>query len=475
MAGATIFMSYTSANAAIAEQLRQRLGAAGVAVWIDHERISPGTPDWDEAVRKGIQASDMLVYVASPSARASPFVKSELLVAQRFGRRIIPLWAAGEHWIDAAPLSLGTAQYIDVRGERFDGGVGQLLEALGVQQAEVPVPAPPRMITPQDASPPRASPSPVPSAKSPAALPVSQPGAPRRRLAWMAAVRAAGRRRSVLAVSGALAAVALVLSTMLVALHTGILGDSTGEHGGTPPAVTPRNRLWEYEVGSPVTSSLVVADNVVYVGSHGGVVYALDAGKGIKIREFSAGGAVGTPAVANGVVYVGAADSSVYALRADTGAYLWKLQAGDLAYFTPAVVGGVVYVGSSDGSVYALSASNGTQSWVYHAPGPVYTTPAVADGEVYVTSENVVYALDAGSGIKRWNASAGDLLLSAPVVVNGVIYVGSYDDNVYALDARAGTRRWAYLTGGSVVAAPAVASGVVYFGSRDGWVYALKA
>ena len=106
----TVFISYSNTNALIAQQLRQRLGSAGIFVWIDHERLTPGTPDWEEAIRKGIQASDALVYLASPRARESSYVKSELLLAQRYGRRILPLWIQGTHWIDAAPLFIGATQ-----------------------------------------------------------------------------------------------------------------------------------------------------------------------------------------------------------------------------------------------------------------------------------------------------------------------------------------------------------------------------
>jgi hypothetical protein len=124
-----VFISYSRTNAALAAHLRQRLASAGVAVWLDHERLTPGTPDWDDAIRKGIQATDVVVYVASPDARHSPFVKSELLVAQRYGRRVIPLWIAGDHWIDAAPLWMGATQYIDARSDHLGSGVAELLSA----------------------------------------------------------------------------------------------------------------------------------------------------------------------------------------------------------------------------------------------------------------------------------------------------------------------------------------------------------
>src|SRR5262249_17485416 len=115
----TVFINYSSTKAGVAEHVRRRLTTAGVKVWVDHERLPPGTRDWDAAIRQGIQAAAVVLYLASPAALASPYVRSELLVARRFDRRIVPVWLVGEQWIDAAPLELGTMQYIDARGDRF--------------------------------------------------------------------------------------------------------------------------------------------------------------------------------------------------------------------------------------------------------------------------------------------------------------------------------------------------------------------
>ena len=58
--------------------------AAEAHVWIDHERLTPGAPDWEAAIRRGIQGADALLYLASP------YVQSKLLAAWRYLRRILP-------------------------------------------------------------------------------------------------------------------------------------------------------------------------------------------------------------------------------------------------------------------------------------------------------------------------------------------------------------------------------------------------
>ena len=50
--------------------------------------------------------------------------------------------------------------------------------------------------------------------------------------------------------------------------------------------------------------------------------------------------------MANGVVYVGSWNGNVYALNAGTGALLWEYTTGSNVYSSPAVANGVVYIGS---------------------------------------------------------------------------------------------------------------------------------
>src|ERR1017187_6945304 len=53
---------------------------------------------------------------------------------------------------------------------------------------------------------------------------------------------------------------------------------------------------------------------------------------------------VSSPAVVNGVVYVGSYDNNVYALNAGTGAMLWQFTTGGSVDSSPAVSNGLVSV-----------------------------------------------------------------------------------------------------------------------------------
>ncbi|MGD0646004.1 MAG: PQQ-binding-like beta-propeller repeat protein, partial [Candidatus Bathyarchaeia archaeon] len=128
-------------------------------------------------------------------------------------------------------------------------------------------------------------------------------------------------------------------------------GADTGDQAPAPP------RTWIYHT---------------FVGVHSSISYYTSLSVGVY----------SSPAVINDVVYVGSEVGEVYALNATNGIQLWSYPASNYVYSSPAVVNGVVYIGSDDGNVYALNANNGDKLWNYTTSNEVTSSPAVADGVV---------------------------------------------------------------------------------------------
>src|SRR5574340_827702 len=87
-----------------------------------------------------------------------------------------------------------------------------------------------------------------------------------------------------------------------------------------------------------ISSSPVIVNNVVYVGSDNNYIYALNASNGSTIWRFDAG--VGNEtvvtrsvAVANGIVYGSSSDltdhSYLFAINASTGLQVWRVKVHD--------------------------------------------------------------------------------------------------------------------------------------------------
>jgi len=125
-----VFLSYARTDGSFVSRLQSDLQAGGIAVWIDHEDIQPGTPDWEDSLRKAIRQASAVVLVASPSARSSRYVKDELRIAEMYQRPVYPLWAMGNEWMDAVPIGWGGTQYIDAREERYQEAIHEMVMIL---------------------------------------------------------------------------------------------------------------------------------------------------------------------------------------------------------------------------------------------------------------------------------------------------------------------------------------------------------
>lgn len=156
--------------------------------------------------------------------------------------------------------------------------------------------------------------------------------------------------------------------------HTGITGDTLT----LPLAVN-----WETQLAGALTPP-VAADGCVFTASDNHSVYALDAGTGQLLWQYTTGGAVyRAPAYWQGRLYVGSMDGYCYCLKAATGELIWRFRGAPNAryfnlYTRPISVwplsGGVVvdngkvnfYAGLTTGDrvfIYSLNAATGAIDW----------------------------------------------------------------------------------------------------------------
>ncbi|MFC1637065.1 toll/interleukin-1 receptor domain-containing protein, partial [Planctomycetota bacterium] len=96
----------------------------------DDTAISPGTPNWERAIREGIRRAFAVVLVCSPNTPGSNYIQPELHVAQHHDCVVIPIWIEGENWVNCVPLSFFSHEHIDARNERFDNAIRILTREL---------------------------------------------------------------------------------------------------------------------------------------------------------------------------------------------------------------------------------------------------------------------------------------------------------------------------------------------------------
>ncbi len=239
---------------------------------------------------------------------------------------------------------------------------------------------------------------------------------------------------------------------------------------------------WRKSLGDgAVVGSFLVADGVLYAGTEGGTLFALQPGTGDPLWSFAVGGAVARgPAFADGVVYVGVDGGRFTAIDVETRAARWAVELGPGKTGTPTVGGGLVYLGrglEGVGDVHdlvALDIADGSIAWTFSAPGGQQMHMGGLDGRrAYAVSENGnLYALDPASGRPVWTTMLGGRLANPLAIVGDVLYVSAVPRSVWAVDARSGSELWELQVVGEP-SSPAVIDGRLFVGTNLGHVVAI--
>jgi outer membrane protein assembly factor BamB len=198
----------------------------------------------------------------------------------------------------------------------------------------------------------------------------------------------------------------------------------------------------------------------VFIGSSGGILYALDVRDGHKLWDHKLGGAISSQpryVADTKLIYLGCDDGILYALDAETGDERWTYKTRGPIASQPVFANELLYFTSGENRVYALDARSGKWKWQYDREAPEaftirgYPAPLVVNGRVYVGfSDGYLACLVAASGDVTWARSlAGDATRfmdvdSTPLFYRDTIFVSAYSSGVYALDPKDGSTKWRF-------------------------------
>jgi outer membrane protein assembly factor BamB len=171
------------------------------------------------------------------------------------------------------------------------------------------------------------------------------------------------------------------------------------------------------------------------------------------------------PVLGENVVYVGSRDGHLYALDPETGRQKWRAAAKDMITATALLDEDRVFFGSHDRNVYAVSAANGQALWQHDTRGAVATDMALDGDRLLVgTRAYDLHALNAHTGAPLWNYYYWfSWIDSGPRVEDGTAYVGSSDAaSIFAFATRSGELQWRSQLNGWCWPRPAVNGARVY-------------
>lgn len=253
--------------------------------------------------------------------------------------------------------------------------------------------------------------------------------------------------------------------------------------------------LWRAPLGAPIYATPSVSDDVVYVGTTGGLMHAVDLASGRFKWAFAAGRPIhGEALVDRGYVYFVCDNGWLFKLDRDSGKEVWRYDLGDervprtLLHFmsfendhsgpAPLLADDAVYVGAGDGGFHAVDAATGKRAWRFQASGKIRKTAAldgnrvifgtIGSKDVYAQNLGMLYALDRASGTLLWTRDMHGAVTSSPVIVDGKLIVGTRGSLLSALDPETGKSLWQkYFWGSWVESSPAPAGALFYLGSAD--------
>ena len=137
----------------------------------------------------------------------------------------------------------------------------------------------------------------------------------------------------------------------------------------------------------------------------------------------------------NDLVYVGSDDGKVYALNTTDGTLKWNYDMGKSVRSSPTIEtnDNSLFIGADNGKMTCLDTRNGVEKWNFTTSGAVKSTAAIMDNKiVFGSNGGTVYILNKYNGNEEWSYNPGYGVLnqpmeSSPATYGNMIYIGADD------------------------------------------------
>jgi len=123
-----VFVSYSRRDDAVMRRIVAFLRGEGINVWVDNEKLVPGTPIWETEIEKALRNSSAVVVILSPDSKDSEWVRREITLADQFRTRIFPVLVRGDEG-SSISIRVVTRQFVDMR-QNEEVGLRALSSAL---------------------------------------------------------------------------------------------------------------------------------------------------------------------------------------------------------------------------------------------------------------------------------------------------------------------------------------------------------
>ncbi|WP_217237186.1 PQQ-binding-like beta-propeller repeat protein [Streptomyces sp. AC555_RSS877] len=208
---------------------------------------------------------------------------------------------------------------------------------------------------------------------------------------------------------------------------------SSSDEGGVRAYAPDGSVRWSTPTGAAPTGEPMVADSVVYVGTFGDELQALDAKTGKRLWATRVGADTGRPTLVGDTLLVGSGGEQSLHGVSRSGKPLWH-KADEMLYgsrYLSCVAFGGLGVTATDYELVALDPADGSRAWTFRFTdeGIQYSDPTVAGDTLYARQGATLYGFDR-QGRRTWRkrveggASVGT---QSPVVRDGRVYAATAD------------------------------------------------
>ncbi|MFK7777661.1 MAG: PQQ-like beta-propeller repeat protein [Gimesia sp.] len=185
---------------------------------------------------------------------------------------------------------------------------------------------------------------------------------------------------------------------------------------------------WELKLPNSASTSPTVDDDMIYVGTLKGRLYAWDLK---KLNELSN-------------------ESKLPAWR--EGAIRWTYQTGSSISTPPIVTSRTILFASQDGSLYSVTINNRKLTFQFETDAPISANLAEFEKSIFLASEDQnLYCLNILNGTVRWRIRTSFPLRKPVTVLDKNVYLSSRKNGLFELSAATGKEHWWQPLGASFI------------------------
>ena len=226
--------------------------------------------------------------------------------------------------------------------------------------------------------------------------------------------------------------------------------------------------MWRFKAAGPNWTKPLFDDENLYLVSMDHYLYALDLEYDTSSLNLAEDGSltlvseakwsldlgaaiVADPVIADDVMYVGTIDGTLYAVDLATQKTLWSFTAEDemaAIWGSPVVMPEAVFVGDQDGNVYAVNIEDGSALWpsAFAAGTSIVSGGVLVDESVvFATREGKVFSINLDEEPKNLAVYETELLASLQVDDEKIIIAPAAKDGLFKAVDLNGVEIWNYI------------------------------